>query len=184
MGRHPFSAIRLRAPLSDQDKRLAIERGDHSLLIETHMRLGCSIAKTYVAYGGDVDEMNSAAMLGVVYAVKRLPMEHENPTGYISKFVHQFCAEALRTDRSIPIPRGQSGPMTITSNGTETSKDMPYAEIKEILSTLPKSDREIAVLLLLSRGYSIIEIAGKLKISQPTVSRTRQILLTRYWRQR
>lgn len=201
---HPFTD--LAQPLDDKLK--AIEEGRWDDLIESHMRLGCSIAGRYVSIGGNSDEMVSAAMLGICVAVDKIKkhgLDHDNATGYIVHYIHNYCSEVLRKDTVVPMPRGQKIkpvqiltdnllPVVARRRGTELNEDFKSVdytlnvkkddfdviEFEDILEKIIKTLIEGKIILYRRHGWTDALIAKKLDISQPTVTRIRHTLFERY----
>ncbi len=179
---HPFAVADLKQPLTDDEKILAIKEKNWNLLIETHMRLGCSIAGRYVKLGGNSDEMVSAAMLGVCEAVDRTKQNgHENVTGYIIHYIHQYCSKALQQDCLIPVPRPSKKKITVCPiTDVAIASDNKINELNEILESITKTEDEKMVIFLRQQNYTDYEISEKLSISRPTVTRIRHTLWERF----
>ena len=182
---HPFAQQELAQPLNGKEKQAAIKSKDWDILIESHMRLGCSIAGRYVSLGGNSDEMVSAAMLGIVTAVDNIKQGlicHDNITGYIIHYIHQFCTEALRTDRVILVPQ-KNGTKIIVCPITDNNIEATVTKIGELYETLEHIAHtriEKNVIFLRQQGHTDFEIADVLNISRSTVTKTRKRLLERY----
>ena len=184
---HPFAQQHLAEPLSDKEKINARINGDWHLLIESHMRLGCSIAGRYVRLGGKSDEMVSAAMLGIVTAVDRVKkgfLKHNNVTGYIIHYIHQHCIEALRLDCVIPIPQHNDTKIIVCPITDDIlSRDgfqQQIGEFYEVLEYITHTEIEKDIVFLRQQGFTDFEVACNLNISRSTVTKTRKRLLERY----
>ncbi|MEE9548718.1 MAG: sigma-70 family RNA polymerase sigma factor [Nitrosomonadaceae bacterium] len=183
--KHPFAQQHLAKPLNDEEKIHALKTKNWHLLIESHMRLGCSIAGRYVRLGGKSDEMVSAAMLGITVAVDRFKrgyVLHNNVTGYIINYIHQHCADALRMDCVIPVPQ-HNDTKIITCPITDkrmlaTGPRVP--EVYEALEHITHTEVEKDIVFLRQQGYIDVEVASILNISRSTVTKTRKRLLERY----
>ncbi len=183
--RHPFSLQKLAQPLSDEEKINVLKTENWDLLIESHMRLGCSIAGRYVRFGGNSEEMVSAAMLGIVIAVDRIKkgiIKHINVTGYIIHYIHQHCAEALRSDCVIPVPQNNDTKIIvcpITDNNIEVTA-INMGELYETIEYITHTELERNVVFLRQQGHTDIEVASNLNVSRSIVTKTRKRLLERF----
>ena len=172
-------------PLGDKEKINALKAEDWDLLIESHMRLGCSIAGRYVRLGGKSDEMVSAAMFGIVVAVdrvKRKLLKHMNVTGYIIHYIHQHCAEALRMDCVIPVPQHNDTKIITCpiTNIHSKANEAKIGELYEIIEHITHTELEKDIVFLRQQSYTDSEVASNLGISRSTVTKTRKRLLERY----
>ena len=180
-----FNRQNLAQPLSDEEKINAIEAEDWDLLIESHMRLGCSIATRYVWLGGNFEEMVSSAMLGIAEAVDRFKrgiVSHDNITGYIIHYIHQICTECLRMDCLIPVPQHNDTKIIVCpitdDNIEKTATNL--GELYEILEYITHTELEKDIVFLRQQRYTDSEVAANLGVSRSTVTRTRKRLLERY----
>lgn len=181
---HPFATANLKGPLTTEEKILVVKTGQWELLIESHMRLACSIAGRYVRFGGNSDEMVSAAMLGIVEAVDRFKkgeVDHDNVTGYIIHYIHQHCTRTLQQDCLIPIPRPSRKKIIICPiTDAVIAPDEKISELYEVIESITETEAEKMIVFLRQQGYSDYEIAERLNLVRSTVTRIRQRLLERY----
>jgi RNA polymerase sigma factor (sigma-70 family) len=168
---------------SGEIKELVISK-DHKGLIFAHGRRALHIAGAYIATGGDIDEMVSAAMFGLVEAVNKMMLptfDNVNPSGYIASYVHQHCFGERRKDVTIPVPRNVDKIHTWTLLDTEDrDADFDIIEFYEIMEIIADSEFEKEVINFRAAGCSDSEIADKFNVSRSTVSRTRKSLYERY----
>ena len=183
--RHPFANQDLATPLNDEEKINVLKTENWDLLVESHMRLGCSIAGRYVRFGGNSEEMVSAAMLGIVIAVDRIKkgiIKHINVTGYIIHYIHQNCTKALRLDCVIPVPQNNDTKIIvcpITDNNIEVTA-INMGELYETIEYITHTELERNVVFLRQQGHTDIEVASNLNVSRSIVTKTRKRLLERF----
>jgi RNA polymerase sigma factor (sigma-70 family) len=173
----------LAQPLSQEEKIKARDTENWDVLIESHMRLGCSIAGRYVSFGGDSEEMVSAAMLGIVEAVDRIRrgvLMHDNITGYIVHYIHQHCGETRRKDCLMPVPRGVERIRRHPLTNENITTDYEIEEFYEIIECIIKTDTEKDILFFRQQGDTDEEVATKLCVSRSFVSQTRRELFERF----
>ncbi len=199
---HPFAQQELAQPLGEEEKIQALKTENWNLLIESHMRLGCSIAGRYVRLGGNSEEMVSAAMLGITVAVDRIKkgiITHVNVTGYIIHYIHQHCAEALRSDCVIPVPQNNDTKIVvspldrdpdhnrypgiiicpITDNSVKVDSTR-MGELYETIEYITHTELERDIVFLRQQGYTDVEVADNLGIGRSTVTKTRKRLLEKF----
>lgn len=179
---HPFAKSDLATPMSDQEKEIAIRVGNWDHLIEAHMRLGCSIAGRYVKFGGDPDEMVSAAMLGICDAVDRFKKDKtktDNITGYIIAYIHQHCSKTLRRDRAVPSPQRRK--FTKTEELRDAiENDFNIVDFDDLLEMIIKDERDAMIVDLRRQGFTDEMISKETGIPRATITMVRLNLLKRY----
>lgn len=174
----PFT--NLMEPLDDVVE--AVKEGRWDDLTKSHMRLGCTIAGRYVSVGANSDEMVSAAMLGICTAVdkiKKKGLKHDNVTGYIVHYIHQFCSEVLRKDTVVPMPRGKKVRPVLSLLDTGEN-DFDIIEFEDTLEKIIKTEQEGEIITLRRLGFTDAAVAEKLDISQSRVIRIRHDLYKRF----
>lgn len=176
--------------LTIEDVKELVQNKEWERLILLFGRRGLLIAGYYIARGGDIDEMVSAAMLGICVAVAEMKKDdftNDNPRGYITSFIHQACFEVLCHDTLIPVARYAKRtydtkriftcPLIDASDGTD---DFDIIEFDEIMDKIVDSEIEREVYEHRRVGYKDDEIAEILNVSRSTVSRIRSTLYERF----
>lgn len=151
-------------------------------LIEGHLRLALNIASRYSFFGADFEEVSSAAMVGVCTAVERIKddkVEYVNLTGYIIKYTHQHCYNAVRMDTCVPMPRGQK-PVAQTGMIDVTINDDNLTEVADVLDAIVETEEEGEVIALRAEGRTDQQVADLMCVDRSKVTRIRQRLLKRY----
>lgn len=158
-------------------------------LILGHIRLAISIVDRYIVNFSCRyldDELDDAAIEGVVVAVNRIEqghMKHDNATGYIVKFIHNYVSNCLRKSRVVPAPRGHLYKKGVPiREETVTSDSETLSEIRDLINCSIRNKKERRVVDLKIAGHTDKEVAKIMDISQVTVFRIRQTLETRFER--
>jgi len=168
-----------------------VRKGD-SDAIETmilgHCRLALSIVNRYLSVFNinDSEDLDSAAIQGIVIAVNLIVkgrLKHNNPTGYIVTYIHQYITEYIYHSSVVYFPRrSRQIPIEIfhDSIGVENTCTL---EIWDSVLSITENDIEKQILKLRSQDYTDSEIGEKLGLSRLKVFRIRHNLLDR-WRRK
>lgn len=161
-------------------------------LILGHVRLAVSIVDRYIIIYScrhSDDMLDSAAIEGLTVAVNRVEqghLKHDNVTGYIIKFIHNYISECLRKLPPVYTPRGHSYPRYVGAEMLEimVQEDNPHALIvvKDLIDCTIRNERERRIVDLRIIGYTDKEIAKIMDIPQVSVFRIRQTLKQRFER--
>ncbi len=153
-------------------------------IIEGHLRLAISIVGRYMLFfdcNHLFDDLSGAAFEGVVVAANRLhTLKHNNVTGYIVRYIHNFVSVALKKSPVVPTPRGHV-PVKIKQIDHH---DCGYSDDfvqSDILDNLTRTKEERNIVDLRIKGYTDQEIANTLKIPTTRVFRIRKTLKERYY---
>jgi RNA polymerase sigma factor (sigma-70 family) len=125
------------------------------------------------------DDLVSAAYLGLCQAVAWAPerLKDNNITPYIVVTVHRFCREAIEADHTVIVER-RARKHYIATRGLPVSREITDDRVTEscadhgilmaeVLDTFCVRHR--AVIEMRLAGYRQVEIAEKLRCSQPMV---------------
>lgn len=189
MYNHPLWAEFSLNSLTDVKEFVQNKKWEELTLMFGHRAL--LIAGYYIQRGGDIEEVVSAAMLGLCTAVnevKKDDFENDNPRGYIVSFIHQYCFAVVQNDTLIPTPRYArtvlrkkqiyTCPLIDASDGT--NDDFDIIEFDEIMEKIVESELEREVYTYRRVGYKDGEIATLLGISRSTITRVRSTLYERF----
>jgi len=162
----------------DKGKKEAINE-----IVNGHIRLALSISSRYITYFNCShlsQDLDSAAMEGLVVAANRLDtIGHDNVTGFIVVYVHNFVSTYLRKSSIVPVPRGYD-PVIVKSIGENDASHMDSFLLQDLLENLTKNEIECEIVNLKIQRYTDLEVAGILKIPATKVFRIRKKLKERY----
>jgi len=183
--KHPLWSNFPSASLTVAEAKELVETKKWEELILRSGRCGLLVAGYYIQRGSDVEEMVSAAMLGICVAVDKMKsgdFDNYNPRGYIMSFIHRHCFEALQNNTLIPVPRYAEKkificPLIDALDGTD---DFDIIEFDEIMDKIVETEFESEVYLYRRVGNTDAEIARILDVSRSKVSRTRLTLYKRF----
>jgi len=183
--KHPLWSNFPSGPLTVEEAKELVKAEKWEELILRSGRCGLLIAGYYIQRGCDVEEMVSAAMLGICVAVDKMKsgdFNNHNPRGYIMSFIHQHCFEALQNNTLIPVPRyAKKKILTCTIvDALDGDADFDIIEFDEIMDKIVDSEFESEVYLYRRAGNTDAEIAAILDVSRSKVSRTRLTLYKRF----
>lgn len=152
-------------------------------LILSHIRLAFSIVNRL--HTSD-NELKSAAVEGVVHAMSRVSkghLSHDNVTGYIVHFIHQYIGEYIRKISSIPMPRGHTRLQAYSIRRNEAHYDpRAMTELKDLLAHSIETKQERRIVDLKIAGYTDAQVGEIMDIPQTRVFRIRQTLKQRFER--
>jgi DNA-directed RNA polymerase specialized sigma subunit len=110
-------------------------------LIEQHLGIAKKITGYYIVKYSAYhlrDDLNSAAVEGVVTAVDRIErglVEHDNYNGYICYYIHQFLGKEIRKNQFMVPPQRSTQP-TCCSLELPIAIDDPAIEISDTMEAL------------------------------------------------
>lgn len=148
-----------------------------------HTGLAVSIVNGYIKRNRViflVDELDGAAFEGVVVAVDRIKkghLSHDNFTGYIIYFIHEYIKKLL--NKHFQVKLQQEEPLFPWLKSV-SDNDLKLIDLWDQLSKISKTDFEKKVIELRSQNYTDREVAEKLNVPKMTVARTRHKLLKRF----
>ncbi|GAI04417.1 unnamed protein product, partial [marine sediment metagenome] len=155
-----------------KNDKAAIEK-----MILSHIRLALSKVNCYVGVNHFINDLESAAMEGVVIAVNQIAngkmADHDNVTGYIVAYVRRYIHDAIRHNPVIYTPREQKDKLchTLIESRYKKNRD-PQLSIQEFelwdsVESLIENDLERKILKLRWSGYTDTEIGKRIKLSRP-----------------
>lgn len=165
------------------DRIIKGDRDAGKRMIEGHMRLALSIAARYSFFGANFEETSSAALLGICDAVSRIwkgEVIFDNITGYIIRYIHQYCSESVRKDTLVPMPRGKKPAEIVTITDTVAIYDVSISEMVDTLESIIKTPEEQKVVDYRAQGMTDQETADKMEVNRSKVTRIRLSLFRRY----
>lgn len=174
-----------------------IREGDQAAIdkmILCHIRLAISIVSRFVGvrgYNHYINDLDSAAMEGVIVAVNQVAMgrmaNHDNITGYIIIYIRQFVTTAAMCSSAVYTPRNKKTKAKRASYFSEISeKDSQLSsqefELWDTIESLIDNDIEKEILKLRQDGHTDSEIGKLIGLSRLQVLRIRHDLSQRYQR--
>ena len=158
-------------------------------LIMSHIRLALSIVNRYIGWHqcrymrGELDD---AAIGGVVYALDRVSkghLAHDNVTGYIVHFIHNFVSACFQKATLIPKPRGHFRPQAHSIKENSVHYDpRAMSELKDLINCTIETADERRIVDLKIAGYTDSQVGAIMAIPQTRVFRIRQTLKQRFER--
>ena len=189
----PFRNHNFPEPIDSEELLKVLEkvRKGNSDAIETmilgHCRLAMSIVNRYLTifHINNHEDLDCAAIQGIVVAVNLIVkgnLKHNNVTGYIVCYIHQYITDYIYHDTTVYSPRRKQ-PILIevldNSIGMETFNNF---EIWDSLLSIANDDTEKQILKLRSKRYTDSEIGEILGLSRLKVFRIRHDLFNRWKR--
>jgi DNA-directed RNA polymerase specialized sigma subunit len=157
-------------------------------LIKQHRGIARRIAGWYILKARHLaDDLNSAAMEGVVTAVDRINrglVSHDNYYGYICYFIHQFLGKEIRLNDTITPPQRRAHKKCVSLDFPVATIDSSIAiwDTMEQLEVAIDNDSTLrAIVDLRIIGHTDEEIATVVGISLSGVWRFRK-QLEEQWR--
>jgi DNA-directed RNA polymerase specialized sigma subunit len=153
-------------------------------LIEQHRGIARKIAGWYILKARHLsDDLNSAAMEGVVTAVDRINrglVDHDNYYGYICYFIHQLLGKEIRINETITPPqrREHRSCIRLTLPVATIDHSIAVYDVMEQLKVAIDGDellKEIVDLRII--GHTDEEIAEMLNLSRLVIQRARKRLV-------
>lgn len=152
-------------------------------LIQGHMRLAMQVAGHY----GGSDEVISAALFGLVKAVRRWNKvrNDDNITRYLTVVMHGHCLKALRERQVIKVPetsrkRHDIKLPELTSEVEPPARETISVELQEVLQIVSVTAKEKQILALRWQGFNDKEIGEKLSMSLGRVNQIRSDLKEKF----
>jgi DNA-directed RNA polymerase specialized sigma subunit len=157
-------------------------------LIEQHRGIARRIAGWYILKARHLaDDLNSAAMEGVVTAVDRINrglISHDNYYGYICCFIHCALGKEIRMNETITPPQRRDHKSCISLEYPVATTD-PSIEISDVMESLHVAigDDELLRKIVDLRiiGHTDEEIAEMLNLGRLVIQRARKRLFKK-WR--
>jgi len=158
-------------------------------LILAHVRLALSIANRHIKrhnLSNLYDELNSAAVEGVIIAVDRIlkgHLTHNDATPYIIKFIHHLINLCVSKQPIVPSPRNRNNTKSHSFLDVHAHHDNSgIAGIKETLDCIIRTRRERRIVDLRIKGYTDVQIGAIMGMPHQTIQRLRKILRKRFER--
>jgi hypothetical protein len=137
-----------------------------------------------------VDDMESEGYLAVIRAIDRIATGEQpdstNVTAYVSVAIINGIGDFLDNSDFIRIPRSseEESPMIepIFEKAQSNDPVCGVVDIKDTLRYICRTEEELAIVDLLSRGYTEREVGSQLDIAQSTVNMLRLELYERFTR--
>lgn len=152
-----------------------------------HIRLAISIVNRYISVYNlkyYAHELDSAAFEGIVVAVSKIAsgkLTHDNATGYIVKYTHQYVSNCARNSSVVRFPRtAKRRSIEPLPNEILGKSETDMIDAWDLVENISTNDTEKRILKLKIEGCTDFEIGAQLGLSRLKVLRIRGNLLKRY----